>query len=202
MNNEELEQRLRAAQGEPWPAEHWEEFPRSVIAELRRREAASGRARIGAPGFAAWRLRRRGWAGALALALVATGAVIWRRPAAPADADAAQFRACQRYYHEVAALFPRQLRGIVFDEPGPRLDLAETPDVPVSPPFYLRVCTARGCHSVVTFSGQSLRLDGESFEVLADAAGHVLLLGEHGVWGAAAASSNVRLQVRPLTATL
>ena len=73
------------------------------------------------------------------------------------------------------------MRAIVKDERGVRLVLADKPDVPASPPLLVRLCQPQRCRSVITFSGQQVRLDGETIEVLADGHGKVLVVGERSV---------------------
>jgi hypothetical protein len=88
----------------------------------------------------------------------------------------------EKCYRETEALFPNQVQAIVFDEAGPRVVLAEKADVPKSPPLYLKICGPRGCQEIVTFSGQQVRVNGDVCDVLTDAAGNVMLAGDHMFW--------------------
>jgi hypothetical protein len=88
----------------------------------------------------------------------------------------------RKCFQEIQPLFPHQLQAIVFDRQGARLVLAETADVPVSPPLYLKICGPKGCQQFVTFSGQQIRVNGEVCDVLLDSQGNVLVVGGQLVW--------------------
>ena len=77
----------------------------------------------------------------------------------------------------------------MFEESGPRLVLSEKPDVPASPPVFVRICAKTGCRSFITFSGQRVRMNGDEFEILADAQGGVIVVGGQAVWSSAGARS-------------
>jgi hypothetical protein len=110
--------------------------------------------------------------------------LVLRRDAAPRETfgSVAQVQKC---YREIEAMFPNQVQAIIFDEAGSRIVLAEKPGVPDSTPLYLRICGPQGCQQVVTFSGQEIQVNGENWEVLTDAAGNVLLVGNKFVWSSA-----------------
>jgi hypothetical protein len=46
----------------------------------------------------------------------------------------------------------------------------------------LKLCDTKGCKRFITFSGQQIKVNGESFEVLVDRQGEVLLVGDAKVW--------------------
>jgi len=96
-----------------------------------------------------------------------------------------QDTAMLKYFSELEALFPDQLRAVIFDNYGPRLMLSEQGNVPRSTPVYLKVCAAKRCQKVVTFSGQQVPINGDTYEVLTDAKGNLLLVGDNGVWSSA-----------------
>jgi hypothetical protein len=82
--------------------------------------------------------------------------------------------------------------------------LADRPNVPASPPVYVKICGPKGCQRFVTFSGQQIRVNGDVFEVLVDRQGDVLLVGAQWVWSSsepAVKSSRYRIEARPLPAT-
>ncbi len=99
--------------------------------------------------------------------------------------ELAEARACWR---EVAALFPNQLQSIILDAQGSRVALSEKADQPLAAPIYLKLCDGKDCRRFITFSGQQIKVNGESFEVLIDRVGEVLLVGEAHVWNSANAS--------------
>jgi hypothetical protein len=86
-----------------------------------------------------------------------------------------------KLYWEISGMFPNQVRAIVEDERGVHLLLSEKPNVPSSPALLVRVCEPQQCRSVITFSGQRVRLNGETVEVLADGRGDVLVVGERSI---------------------
>jgi len=124
------------------------------------------------------------------------------RPGSKADPKSSQSASVEQIYREVATLFPNQVRAIVFEQAGTRLVIADEANVPSSPPYYLKICLPRGCQSVVTFSGQVIHVGGESFEVLANAQGQVMLVGNDRVWSGNTPGSLVRVESRQLEASL
>jgi hypothetical protein len=79
-------------------------------------------------------------------------------------------------------MFPNQVRAIVFTKDGAQLLLSEKADVPASSPVWLKVCDAKGCESVVTFSGQRVPVKGELCDVLVDSKQNVLVVGQKQYW--------------------
>jgi hypothetical protein len=90
----------------------------------------------------------------------------------------------QKCYSEIAPLFPNRLCALVREQQDLRLILADD-GVPLSPPVYLKICRSEGCVQFITFSGQQIEIDGEAYDVLTDANGHVLLAGQKLVWTSA-----------------
>jgi len=82
-------------------------------------------------------------------------------------------------------MFPNQVRAIVVGQTGVKLDLSDNPDIPSSPPVRVDVCRHQQCLTYITFSGQSIRLNGETCDVLADGQGHISLVGRDIVWTSA-----------------
>jgi hypothetical protein len=93
-----------------------------------------------------------------------------------------QLAEARKYFHELEALFPNQLQGIVFDQQGTHLVLAPEPNLPASPPLYLKVCGPQGCQRFITFSGQQIRVNGDVCDVLVDHQGKVLVVGQETLW--------------------
>jgi hypothetical protein len=114
-----------------------------------------------------------------------------------------QLTAVRKYFREIEALFPNQLQAIVFEQQGTHLVLAGEPNLPTSPPLYLKICGPKGCQRFVTFSGQQIRVNGDICDVLADGRGGVLLVGRNLVWSsdqATASSGPYRIEARILEA--
>jgi hypothetical protein len=157
--NDPLEQLLRQ---NPVPGRspgYWEAFPGRVVARLNEPQPANS---------GLWR-----WALATACVLVVAAAMGWRfwpRAATPGTDYAKLAR-------EIAKEFPGQLKAIVVDEHGMRVELAEAPGVPVSSPVLVEVCRPQGCRRVITFSGQQININGEPWDVLVNGAGRVIVAG-------------------------
>ena len=88
----------------------------------------------------------------------------------------------QKLFSELSEMFPNQLEAVVLDGSTPRLVLAEKTSENKGTPLFVRLCGAQGCQRVITFSGQRVLLNGESYEVLMDARGRVIVSGDHFVW--------------------
>ncbi len=208
MKNSDLDRALKSAAVPERPEAYWEEFPRRVAAEARRLksrpEAAAGGLH---PAPLATSLSLR-WAafglGAAVLAVCLTFALgLWQ--GRPGGITRQELAAARKYFHEIEALFPHQVRAIVLGRDAPRLVLADQPNVAASRPLFLRIRGPRGSQDYVTFSGQQIRFDGEVCEVLLDHQGEVLLIGPKAVWSAAkdlATSDRYQVDACPLEATL
>ena len=83
---------------------------------------------------------------------------------------------------ETLAMFPNQVRAIVQDERGINLVLSDRDNVPVSTPIYVRICDGKHCSSLVTFSGQEIRIAGQKLTVLSDTQGGIILTGNQFIW--------------------
>lgn len=210
MNDQELDNILKSARVPDRSQEDSENFAGRVQREVQRREK-EGRRSAG--------LRPAGDGGvsppipllshalkpslifgfALACLTLVLAYSFWRpqRPFVPGD----QLAAAGKYFREIHALFPNQLEVIAFDHDGAQLVLSERPDVPMSPPLYLKLCRGNQCCSFVTFSGQEIRLNGEAFQVLVDRQGAVMVVGQQWVWSSSAPGEKAglyRIAARPL----
>jgi len=150
---------------------YWENFPKRLTARLAT-NAQTETIPSPAP------IRRWLWALASASVAVVLGLGVWwmRSRIIVAQPDYAKL------YQEINTLFPNQVRAIIVGQTGVSLDLSEKPDVPSSPPVRVDVCRRQKCLTYITFSGQSIRLNGETCDVLADAHGHVSVVGHDIVW--------------------
>ena len=212
MKNVELDEVLKRATAPEREAGYWERLPGQVTAEIARRSQASP-VHAGTNASPAW-----DWASAFRLlvtkpALAAGVAVIclwvslflglWRtQRSLRDDPQLAKVRKC---FHEIEALFPNQIQAIVFDQRGTQLVLAREPNVPASPPLYLKICGPKGCQRFVTFSGQQIGLNGDVFDVLANGRGDVLVVGRRSVWSssrAGASSGGYQMEAMALESTL
>jgi hypothetical protein len=195
MKPSELDHLLKSAPPPEPSGPYWDEFPKRVMAKVHWQTHEPGSSRRQPD------LRRRvpAWALGLAAACVviaAFGIGFWRgRESGPDDR---QLAAARKYYQEVEALFPNQVRAIAFGRQGPSLTLADRADVPPSTPFYLKICGPKGCQEFITFSGQQIQIDGEKCEVLADGRGRIIIVGKDAVWSAETSSKAVRVEAKPL----
>ena len=151
---------------------YWENFPKRVTAQL------TAGARVSAT--MAW---RHSWAWGFAFAtaclVLALGVSLWFKARRPAEPNYV------RLYREVEAMFPNQVRAIVVESGAVELDLSERPDVPSSSPLRVDVCHNQQCRTYITFSGQRIRVNAESWDVLSDGVGHVLVVGRNVAWTSA-----------------
>ena len=198
MNNTELEKLLRSASvHEPKP-DFWEQLPKRVTAKIHWSQQ-----RV-APKEPQYGRIRMAWAAcALLMGVVVVLSLLFRRTDASRETFGS-FAQVEKCYREIEAMFPNQVQAIIFDEAGSRIVLAEKADVPDSTPLYLKICGPRGCQQFVTFSGQQIRVNGEDWEVLTDAGGNVLLVGNQFVWSSASHVSELgefHVETRPLEAS-
>jgi hypothetical protein len=123
-----------------------------------------------------------------------------------ASTPASDALASAKLIHEMMAMFPNQIRAIVQDDGGGvKLVLSDAPDVPASPPLYVRICDGQHCSSFVTFSGQEIQVDGQKITVLSDARGGIILAGTQFVWsstGGASAPGHLKIEARSLGPTV
>jgi hypothetical protein len=196
MNDQDLEMKLKAARVPEPSAEYWEDFPQRVMGRLRVARPKSEPRRAWRPRFA--------WALGIGFACLAIGFCIghW---SLRIEADSFALLQNEKVLREVFAMFPNRVRAIEQDEHGIRLVLSENTDVPSSTPLWIKICEGGKCRAVVTFSGQNLQIAGEMVEVLADAQGKVMLVGDRLFWSNAEETrmaANLRIQARPLAYTM
>ena len=188
MNNSELDQVLRSAGVPDRSQQDWDQFARRVLTRVQwakaRSEAEAGHART-EPHAPRFHLRFA----AVGLALVAVGLAIGfafglhhGRQLSISDSELA---AARKYFQEVEALFPNQVKAIILDRQGPHLVLADRPDMPASLPLCLKISGTDDARIYITFSGQQVLVNGETCEVLQDHQGDVLLVGQQEVWSSA-----------------
>lgn len=203
MNNRELENLLKKNSLPKPPAGYWENFPKKIAAKIQwqRPEEISREAET--PGKR--NVMAVAWGIGMATACVALA--FWfgfskgRDSVAPVD----QLASAKKYFREIEVMFPNQVRAIIFEENGAQLVLSEKADVPASPPLWVKICDGKSCASAVTFSGQELQIVGQRFEVLADAQGKVILIGDKLFWSDATkpqATGQWRVQARSLNYSL
>jgi hypothetical protein len=189
MNDSELNEILKRATVPERKAEYWEQFPHRVTAELdRHSQTAPIHRRTEASRAWSWPAAFR-FLGAKAAFAVGVAAIclllgffigLWGGQRSTSNDP--QLAAARKYFNEIEALFPNQVRAIVFDQQGTHLVLAQEPNLPASPPLYLKICGPKGCQRFVTFSGQQIRVNGEVCDVLADGRDDVLVVGRKLFW--------------------
>jgi hypothetical protein len=189
MKDRELNEVLKRAAVPERKADYWERFPSQVTAEIERRRQDASIPAV-ADGSTTWTwatvfgalIRRPAFVLGVAVVCLAVGFVLgsWRGQR-PLGQDA-QLAEARKYFHELEALFPNQLQAIVFDQQGPHLVLAPEPNLPISPPLYLKSCGPKGCQRFVTFSGQQIRVNGDVCDVLVNHQGKVLVVGQETLW--------------------
>jgi hypothetical protein len=211
MNDSELNDLLKSARVPDKSDAYWEKFPGQVIGEIEIRAPRNvdGPVRFAPshtvrPWFSFLRNPALSF-GLVTLALVAFVSLVTFVPLKnKSSISTQQLQEAQKYYREIESLFPNQLEAIVLDQSGPRLVLAKEPTVPNSPPLYVKICSPQNCQRFITFSGQQIHVNGESFDVLMDRQGHVLLMGRDTIWSdstSAGKASNVRIEAIPLRTT-
>ena len=200
MNNAELNKILRNAKVPEARPGFWDELPSTVQRGVARGVSAR-EGEVEERTFHPIRfLFRKAVPLSLAAACVMLG-FIWGaqwRKGNVAAVELAEARACWR---EAAALFPNQLQAIVFDQQGSRIILSEQADQRVFAPVFVKLCRGKSCERFITFSGQQIKVDGESFEVLVDRTGEVLLVGSAKVWSSATGTADFgpyKVTARPL----
>jgi len=176
VNNSELDSILKRARVPERPEEFWDSLPRQIVQRLNRKIFRAKDDRLGASFFARW-----GWSIATVVGmLLVLLALRWGGPKSGPDVLASP-----KLIDETLAMFPHRVRAIVQDDHGLRVILSEHDDVPASPPLYVRICDGGRCASAVTFSGQEVNLEGQTYAVLADVRGGIILEGSQVLWSSA-----------------
>jgi hypothetical protein len=173
VDDDKLTELLKSARAPDRSAGYWENFPKRVTAQLF--AGAPAPSTTSASPFRAW-----GWglAGACAVLIASFG--LWMR-ARVVSAEPNY----TKLYREIESMFPNQVRAIVVENGGVRLDLSDRPDIPSSPPLRVDVCHNQQCGTYITFSGQQIRVNTENWDVLSDGLGHVVVAGRSRVWTSA-----------------
>ena len=181
MNNSDLKKKLKAARELVLAEDYQTDFSRQVLTNLRSAPPEQISARN------VWRPRLVWGFAATILILAAFGLGHWRGRVEVAGSSGILENG--KLIRETLALFPNQVRAIVQDEHGLKLELAELADVPDSPPLFVRICDGENCFSAVTFSGQEISVAGKKITVLAAADGGIILMGEQFAWSSSAPSA-------------
>ncbi len=202
MNNADLDKLLRTVPVPERPPEYWEDFPRQIVAALPRSSHSGSRRE--APSWRRLTLARLTFAISAVTACFLIGFTVgsWRHRGPTLTAH--ELATARKYLSEMEALFPNQVRAVMFDECGPQLVLAERPDVSAAQPVFIRVTGPGGTRGFLTFSGQQIRLNGTPVEVLVTGRGQVLLVGEALAWSSADADAVAgpwRIAARSLNGT-
>lgn len=180
MTDAELNQKLAAARTPKLEPDYADDFSRTVFARLR---SDSARTVLSTHHW----LPRLAWGIGLAMFFLLVGFALghWRGKTESAAAPAQDLLANAKVINETLALFPNRVRAIVQTKQGMQLVLADQPDVPDSPPLFVKICDGKSCSSLVTFSGQEVQIDGQKITILADAHGGIILAGNQFVWSSA-----------------
>lgn len=197
MNDAELNKLLKS---DPVPArapEFWEQMPQRVSAKLHWRQQRKDPENDLPPRPV------RGWVLGItgAAVLILMGFVVgnWH-----GTRQTTALLQNEKLLREVLATFPNQVQAIIQDDNGLRLALAEEPNVAQTQPLWLKICEGKHCRSMVTFSGQTVKIGGQPVEVLADARGGVMLVGENFFWSSqqSAQPNHLRIESQQLTHVL
>jgi hypothetical protein len=174
-----LNELLKKARTPERSAGYWENFPKRVTAQLLAGSQPRPVSSLTLP-----RLWAYGLAGVSAVLILCLG--LWMRGRiATIQPD------YTKLYHEIESMFPNQVRAIVVENGGVKLDLSDKPDIPSSSPLRVDVCHAQQCRTYITFSGQRIIVNAESWDVLSDGVGHVLVVGPNVVWTSAEPARHV-----------
>ncbi|MEW6303294.1 MAG: hypothetical protein AB1705_07480 [Verrucomicrobiota bacterium] len=179
-----LDELLRQAREPKRAAEYWEAFPEKVTARLRREESRRAEAMQPETARGSW----LGWGLGLATACLMLGFFLglWRgreqKVVQAPPLPATQLEQYRKLFGEIATLFPNRVKAIVIEGNNVQLVLAEQATVPNSTPLWVEICQGGRCRDFITFSGQSVQVNGSSYEVLSDAKENVIVVGNKLVW--------------------
>lgn len=190
MTDAELKKLLQAAPVPERAPEFWERLPERINARVHWQQRRSeninlpSRPRVGV----VW-----GWGLAGAAVLLLAGFLLgnWH-----SNKQTMALLQNEKLLREVLATFPNQVQAIIQDADGLHLALAEEANVPQSQPLWLKVCEGKLCRSIITFSGQVVQIADQPVEVLADARGGVMLVGEHFFWSSREGGMKNPLQIK------
>jgi hypothetical protein len=175
-NDHKLEHLLRSVPLAERDEAYWQQFPKSVLRRIREEDQRSRREeRHPRSGFSKW-----AWSLGLSTALVFGLLVLSGRRTSRLDEPSQAVLAC---YHELAEFFPHQLEAVLLSANGAEIQLSKAPNVPDSPPLYIRICPPSApCMTAISFSGGKIKVFGREFEILANGNGGIFLLAGEGVW--------------------
>ena len=176
MTDSELDRKLSAASVPERSPEYWETFSGRVMARVRATPATRALPRLWQP--------RLAWGTGMALTCLLLVLAIghWH---GDSNSDVSASLQNGKTLREILTFFPNRVRAITQDEHGVQLILSDAPDVPVSTPLWIQLYDGKNSRSMVTFSGQELQIAKEKVQVLADAQGRVILVGDRFVWSSA-----------------
>ena len=198
MHDAELNRLLTQARVPARPDEYWEDFPQAVVRTLSLQRAESPRAN--SPPRKLSRLKVAAWITA-ATACLAVGFFFGLRQG-ERNREELSVAEARRLFSEISSLFPNQVQAVVIEEAASELVLSKAPDVGRGAPVLLRLCGPRGCRSVITRSGQRLRIAGQPSDVLVDARGNVIVAGETFIWSNRSPEQSrpggLRIEAKPL----
>ncbi len=174
MKDSELNRLLKGAKVPERPPEFWAQFPRRVTARLHWKPAASSAKSVH------W-LPRFAWSLGLAACVLAAFFIgHWRgHNGGLAENNVLQN---EKVIQEMLDTFPHRVRGVVQDEHGLNVVLSDKDNVPVSTPLWVQICDGKHCATMVTFSGQEIRLGQRNVTVLSDPSGKIILAGDNFLW--------------------
>jgi hypothetical protein len=174
MNDSELNQLLKKARVPERTPEFWAQFPRRVTARLHWKPAATREQSV------RW-FPRLAWSLGVAACVLAGFFVGHGRGHNEAMIESGLLQN-EKVIEEMLATFPNRVRGVVQDEHGLNVVLSDTDNVPVSTPLWVEICDGKHCTTMVTFSGQQIRIGQRDVTVLSDASGKIILAGDNFLW--------------------
>jgi hypothetical protein len=187
MNNSELDKLLKSAPVPDRASEFWEQLPQRVSTKLHWQQQREEKCNLPPRSVRGWVL---GITGAAVLILLGFVVANWHGSQQPTA-----LLQNEKLLREVFATFPNQVQAIIQDQDGLRLVLADLPNVAQSQPLWIKVCEDGVCRSMVTFSGQVVEIAGRRVEVLADAQGGVMMLGENFFWSSQQGGADGQLRI-------
>ena len=196
MNVADLDRKLQAAREPALEVDYQQDFPRQVLAGLRSPPTPRR------PTAPVWRLRLA-WGGGLAFACLLAGFALgrWHGRMEASAGTGQDVLADAKIISETLAMFPNRVRAIERDGQGLKLVLADQPEVPRSPPLYVRISDGTNSSSMVTFSGQEIQIAGQKMTVLAEAGGGVIVMGKDFAWSSGSADmlhNGIKIEARRL----
>lgn len=181
MNNNELEHLLRSVPAPERDDAYWKEFPEA----LSRRIGSEAQPPAPHEPCRTSPLLKRNWGLAFAgvTAVVACFVFFLLPPKHPGSPTQEQLQSLRVCYQQIRELFPQQMEAVILSPDGVQLQLSDTPDVPDSPPLFVRICAPSApCATAVSFSGRKIRVAGREFEILANGAGEIFVIASEWVW--------------------